>query len=366
MRETSTRREWIASATPVAGLFQYNAGASCRDFSALQPTAQAVVDEAVRKAELPGIVAALSRPNCPRFVVRSGWLDIEKRQPVRENTIFDIRSITKPVTALAALILVDRKCLDLDWPVSDALPEARSSAWAHKVTLRHLLTHTSGLGQQRPKGFDDLTERRDKRLGDVAQAILDMPLAGNTGIWQYSSPGYCLAGRMIEVAAARSFAEFVTDTVLRPLQMSDTSFLPPAHARNRIASLYQWKEGALALWPRQLPKRKWVYDSPDFGLYSTAIDLTRLLTAVSSREFPLFGNNLRTQMLTPITTTGVPGLGQGLGWMIAQTDAPRGPLGIRTGCFGHNGSGGSMAWADPATRTAAVLLTQVRHEKDQK
>jgi CubicO group peptidase (beta-lactamase class C family) len=185
-----------------------------------------------------------------------------------------------------------------------------------------------------------------------------MPLAGKPGEWQYSSPGYCLAGRIVEVAAGRSFAEFVTDAVLRPLRMFDTSFLPPAHARKRIASLYQWKKGAIVPWPRHLPPRKSVYDAPDFGLYSTARDLTRLLSAVSSREFALFGNNLRTLMLTPTITTDVSGLGQGLGWMIAQSDEPRGSLGIRSGCFGHNGSGGSMAWANPATRTAAVLLTQ--------
>jgi CubicO group peptidase (beta-lactamase class C family) len=277
---------------------------------------------------------------------------------MREDSIFDIRSITKPVTAIAALILVEKKSLDLNKSVIDILPDARSSAWAHKVTLRHLLTHTSGLGQQRPMGLDGLTESRDRLLGDVAHAILNMPLAGKTGAWQYSSLGYCVAGRMIEVAAGRSFADFVTDAVLRPLRMLDTSFIPPAHERNRMASLYQWKDGELVGWPRQLPKKKWAYDSPDFGLYSTARDLARLLGSVSSKEFALFGDPLRTVMLTPTAATDVPGLGQGLGWMIAQTDEPRGSLGIRTGCFGHNGSGGSMAWANPVTRTAAVLLTQ--------
>ncbi|MEK6325891.1 MAG: serine hydrolase domain-containing protein, partial [Acidobacteriota bacterium] len=121
---------------------------------------------------------------------------------MREDCIFDIRSITKPVTALAALVLVDRKRLDLDAPITDSLPEARSSKWAHNVSLRHLLTHTSGLGQEGLKGLDGLTESRGVPLPDVARAVLEMPLSGKTGgPWRYSSPGYCLAGRLIEVAA---------------------------------------------------------------------------------------------------------------------------------------------------------------------
>ncbi len=348
----------MAATLPIIESLRNRAGAACHPSEALRPVAQAVLNEAVRKGELPGVVAILSQNKCDPIVIRSGWRNVQKRLPVREDSIFDIRSITKPVTAIAALSLVQNKRLDLNSPITEMLPGARSSTWAHGITLRHLLTHTSGLGQQRPRGLDDLTESRDRGLDDVARAILDTMLAGRAGRWQYSSLGYCLVGRIVEVASGMPFAQFLTDAVLHPLRMFDTSFLPPATARSRMANLYQWKDGALVPWPRNLPTSKWVYDAPDFGLYSTVKDLARLLLAVSSSDFPLFGNSLRTEMLTPTIATDVPGLGQGLGWMIAQSDETRGSLGITSGCFGHNGSGGSMAWANPATSTAAVLLTQ--------
>lgn len=358
MNDTSSRRNWMAAILPIIESFRNKAGASCHNSEALRAVAQPVLNEAVRKGELPGLAAFLSQNKCDPIVIRSGWRNVQKRLPVREDSIFDIRSITKPVTAIAALILVQNKRLDLDSSITDMLPGARSSTWANEVTLRHLLTHTSGLGQQRPRGLDDLTESRDRRLDVVAQAILDSALTGKAGSWQYSSLGYCLVGRIVEVASGMPFAQFVTDAVLHPLRMFDTSFLPPLAARNRMANLYQWKYGALVPWPRNLPTSKWVYDAPDFGLYSTVKDLARLLLAVSSSEFPLFRNSLRTEMLSPTIATDVPGLGQGFGWMIAQSDEIRGSLGITRGCFGHNGSGGSMAWANPATSTAAVLLTQ--------
>jgi CubicO group peptidase (beta-lactamase class C family) len=273
-----------------------------------------------------------------------------------EDSIFDVRSITKPVTALAALVLVDRKRLHLDAPITDSLPEARSSKWAHQVTLRHLLTHTSGLDHARPAEFKALTESRDVPLARVASAVVNMPLEGTVGgSWRYSSPGYCLIGRLIEAAAQTSFGEFVTNAVLRPLGMRDSSFLPPIESRNRLASLYEWKKNKLVPWPRRLPDERWTYEGPDFGLYSTAKDLAKLIESMWSEDFRLFNPALRRMMLTAASPTDVRGLGQGLGWMVAQTNEPPG---LKARCFGHNGAGGSMAWGDPESATVAVFLTQ--------
>jgi CubicO group peptidase (beta-lactamase class C family) len=155
-----------------------------------------------------------------------------------------------------------------------------------------------------------------------------------------------------------SFARFVAEAVLRPLGMRETYFLPPNEVRHRLASLYEWKDGKIISWPRRLPADQWAYESPDFGLYSTVGDVDRLLEAVSSEGFSLLKPGLRELMLTPGVPTEVPGLSQGLGWMVARTDEPQRLLGIRAGCFGHNGAGGSMAWANRVTRTRAVFLSQ--------
>ena len=354
-----SRRSWLVSVSPLVGLMRHIVANPCTDQQALRHKMQALLDRVVGSNELPGIVALAARSKCQPVIVTSGWRDVKRRIRMTEDSIFDVRSITKPVTALAALVLVDRKRLHLDAPITESLPEARSSKWAHKVTLRHLLTHTSGLGHERPAHLKNLTEVRDVPLRRVARAVLDMSLEEATGAsWRYSSPAYCLVGRLIEVAAQTSFANFVTNAVLRPLAMRDTSFLPPRGKRNRLASLYEWKESSLVPWPRSLPADRWTYEGPDFGLYSTVRDLARLVEAMCAEDFRLFQPSLRRVMLNPTLSTDVAGFGQGLGWIVAQSDEAHKQLGITAHCFGHNGAGGSMVWGDPVSSRAAVFLTQ--------
>lgn len=98
----------MISAVPILGL-TCGKGVSCPDLEGLKVASQDILDASVRRAELPGVVAMLARHSCPVIIVRSGWQDVQKRLRMRKASIFDIRSITKPVTALAALILVEKK-----------------------------------------------------------------------------------------------------------------------------------------------------------------------------------------------------------------------------------------------------------------
>jgi CubicO group peptidase (beta-lactamase class C family) len=356
-RLLTDRRNWIA-----AGLFAWAREAASQQcpeqFVTLQSKMQALMDRAVRNNELPGMVALITRPHCRPIMTVSGWRDFERRIPMQDNCIFDIRSITKPITAMAALVLAGRGRLHLDEPIVGVFAGSHLPDWARRVTLRNLLTHTSGLGQARPAGLEQLTEARDVPLSRVARMILDMPLEGPTGIWRYSSPGFALIGRLIELAAQTSFASFVTHEVLRPLGMHDSSFLPPARKRNRLTQLYEWREHKLVSWPRRLPPDRWIYESPDFGLYSTALDLARLLDSVSSESFSLFSADLKRSMFSPAAPTEWAGLSQGLGWMVAKNNEAQRQLGIKQNCFGHNGAGGSMAWRDPVTGANVLFLTQ--------
>ncbi len=179
--------------------------------------------------------------------------------------------------------------------------------------------------------------------------------------WSYSSQGFAIAGRVVEVLTGRPFHEYVEDRVLRPLGMRDSFFHPAPGNQTRLARLYSWdgEKERLEPWARSLPDGHWEYDSPDFGLYSTAADITRLLRSMFPDSRGVLPSSLIDRMLVPYVACDVPGLFQGLGWFVARSDELCESLGVRSGCFGANGAGGSMAWASPARQRTAVYLQQL-------
>ncbi len=143
--------------------------------------------------------------------------------------------------------------------------------------------------------------------------------------------------------------------------MRNSFFHPTRGSRARLASLYSWdkEKGSLEAWPRSLPADRWKYDSPDFGLYSTVEDITRLLRSMFPGSGGILSQSLTDKMLTPHIESDLPGLFQGLGWFVARRDTLCEPLGVKPDCFGANGAGGSMAWASPSREQTAVYLQQV-------
>ena len=317
---------------------------------------------AVEEGKLAGAVARVDQDGRTLLNTAKGWANLEERTRVTVDTIFDMRSITKPVTALAAMTLVGDGKLKLADAVQDCLPEVAQLKAKTPITLRHLLTHTAGLAQERPADLSGLVEKRDRTLAEVVSMYVQGPLIAQPGArWRYSSQGYAIAGRLIEVITGAPFHEFVSARIFRPLGMRDSFFHPPPTKRHRLASLYSWDQDhrQLKTWPRKLPDGKWTYDSPDFGLYSTAADITLLLRSMLPGGTAVVPRPLADKMLVADVETDVPGLFQGLGWLVGKKNSLCEPLGIRTGCFGHNGASGPMAWADPKRRRTAVYFEQV-------
>lgn len=187
---------------------------------------------------IPGAAVAVSRDGKIIYERGLGYSDLEKPTPMAANTTMRIASISKPITAVAALLLVDDGRLKLDDPVVDylvrdkkfALPKDADPAWSH-VTIRHLLQHSGGWNRDKSKDpmFELLAISRALELKqiagipDVVRYQLSRPLDFEPGTeYQYSNFGYCLLGRVIEAASGQTYETFVTERLLKPAGMTQT------------------------------------------------------------------------------------------------------------------------------------------------
>jgi CubicO group peptidase (beta-lactamase class C family) len=170
-----------------------------------------------------------------------GMADIEAGRPMRKDTIFQIMSMTKPVTAVGIMMLAEEGKLALRDPVEQYLPEfrgqhvatnvgpdaARLSMPDHAITIRDLLTHTAGIPDSAPPAIHDYPQLMNVPLDEVVRQIAKEPLLFQPGThWSYSSPGIEILGRLIEVCSGRKYEDFIANRVLRPLGMKDSFFFP--------------------------------------------------------------------------------------------------------------------------------------------
>src|SRR6266851_1798432 len=229
----------------------------------------ALFKDAVEKRQIAGAVVLLSRQGNVGYVgyLRGfGMQDAEAKTPMTANTIFRIASMTKPVTSVAAMMLVDRGQLKLDEPISKYLPEFKEmkvlvpakSADAAKyttvpaereITIHHLLTHTSGitygffgkpfLGDlYRDASVSDGLVQTEGTIGDNVKRLAKLPLLQQPGsAWEYGLNSDVL-GRVIEVASGKDLDTFFRDEITRPLKMNDTHFFLPEEKRDRFSALY--------------------------------------------------------------------------------------------------------------------------------
>jgi CubicO group peptidase (beta-lactamase class C family) len=155
-------------------------GVSAQSLS-LEDETSGLIRRAVDDGTIPGTVARIEQEGRSLADSAAGWRDIENRSPMRTDTIFDVRSITKPVTAIAVLSLVAEEKLSLDGTVEEHIPEVASLRASAPITLRHLLTHTAGLVHERPPELQDLTEKRDCALEDVVAILTRGQLIAQPG-----------------------------------------------------------------------------------------------------------------------------------------------------------------------------------------
>jgi len=252
-----------------------------------------------------------------------GYADIEKQAPIAEDTIYRIYSSTKIITAVAALMLYEEGCFQMDDPLAKYIPEfsnlkvlsagatdvSQTEALKHPPTVRQVLCHNAGFsyGTFQESLVDTLYSEkqvlgRDHDLNVMCSLLADIPLAYQPGArWQYSVSSD-IVGRLVEIWSGQTFGEFLKARIFDPLGMKDTDFYVHAGAESRLANMYmpevpmQPMTGGLKPCPPGVvygPQQPQL-ESGGAGLFSTITDYTRFVQMLMA-EGSLDG----TQILTP-------------------------------------------------------------------
>ncbi|MDR1283797.1 MAG: beta-lactamase family protein [Opitutaceae bacterium] len=313
-----------------------------------------------------------------------GWANIEKKIPMREDALFWIASMTKPVTAVALMMLVDEGKISLDDPVSKYLPEFDApqkivSTAAEKlsvtnqtavalvgngaastptgvrtkpITLRQLLSNTSGLrfGAGEPS-IDAFS------LAEMASKAAKSNLLFEPGSdYSYSTLNFTVAGRVLEVVTGEAFEKFLQRRIFDPLEMSDTTFWPDTQQIARLADTYAGDPKAHTLTAKNTPRLHYPLDdrerrhvAPGGGLFSTAADIGKfgqmLLGRGAAHGRRLLSERAVAEMTSRQTPPNVKN-NYGLG------------LGLNDGSFGHGGALSTDFIVYPQENLVAVFMVQ--------
>ncbi len=339
--------------------------------------------------DISGAVTLVARRGSIVHFEAHGLMDIESKQPMRTDAIFRIASMSKPITGVAVMMMMEEGKLRLNDPVSKFLPEfkdphvaiPRGNAGAfyvvpadRELTIRDLLTHTNGLmtggpgskaGPPRPAPGDTLASFIP-RLGAV-------PLDFQPGAqWAYSGyAGPDTLSRIVEIVSGQPYDEFLRTRIFEPLGMPDTFFYPPDARRPRLATLYGKSPHGLVRAPNQDGFSLKTYFSGGGGLMSTAADYARFAQMLLNggeldgkrllgpRTVSLMASNHVGDMFNGKLGRPAHGMGYGLLVGIVEDSVAAG-LRVSSGSFGWDGAYGTQTWIDPREKMVTVVMIQTQ------
>lgn len=371
---------------------------------------QALFDAYVAEGRAAGIAGALGiAGEETRFLAAGRVGDEADAPPAGPDSLWRIYSMTEPITAMAAMALIEEGKLKLDQPIHQILPAYRemrvltdpetglaTRPAIQPITVRHLLTHTSGLGYgfilkgpikeqydrlgiapypSSPASEAQARKLRPKSLQEFAERAATLPLVSEPGAkWNYSI-GLDVLGAVIERASGMPFERYLATRLFKPLGMSSTFFTVPASEAGRLVTMDTFKDGKRV--PLDAAAASLFLQPPSFpyggaGLVSSARDYDRFLHMLQNGGEldgvrvlkPETVRLAMSDLLPPGASFG--GLGRGTGG--TQARAPLGfgaggsvyladvPGGSSKGTFGWGGAAGTLAWIDPARRLRSTIM----------
>lgn len=329
-----------------------------------------LIDRRIAAKDISGAVTLVARrARIVHFEAR-GLMDIESKKPMSKDALFDIASMTKPITTVAILMLAEEGKLRLTDPLSRFIPafknlqvkasnDAQPVPANREVTIHDLLTHTSGIVSAAKIPTDHA-----ETLARYIPTFAAVPLEFQPGTrWVYSNTvAFDTLARIVEIASGQSFDRFLRERIFVPLGMTDTGHAVEAGKRSRLATNYQTT-------PSGLQRRDFgdptSYVGGGWGLKSTAADYLRFAQMLLNRG-ELDGNRLlgsrsvelMSSVHIPDTLPGrQPGEGWGLGVRVI-TDLGARNTWLSNGTYGWAGAFGTRFWIDPEKNLVAILMVQ--------
>ncbi len=337
----------------------------------------------VDNGNLAGAVTLVATKDKVLSVDAVGYMDVAAKTPMRPDALFWIASMNKPITASALMMLVDEGKIKLDDPVEKYLPEFRGQMVvaeragdrivlkkpAHPITVRNVLSHTSGLVGRSPlEGRLDTLSLREGAITYGLSPLLFEP----DSKFEYCNPGINTAGRLIEVVSGEPYSQFLQRKLFDPLGMNDTTFWPSDEQLSRLAKSYKpgpegkgLEEIEITQLTYPLGDRAKRHPYPAGGLFSTAQDLAKFCRMLLNGGVLDGKRYLSESSVRAMTSTQTGNLlnqgkgenGYGLGWFTSRkSSGDSGP--VIPGSAGHGGAYATNMSIDPGTGLVTIFMVQ--------
>ena len=338
-------------------------------FAAVAPRMQEFVDQ----GEAAGIVTLVATKDRIIHLDAVGKTDLAKDLKMGTDDIFWIASMSKPITSVCVAILSDDGKLRFDDPLAKYLPEFAGVMVSQNgetvkpirpVSLRDVMTHTSGLGEMNNR-------EPHWTLAETARKLSERPLRFQPGTrWAYSTAGMDVLGRVVEVASGMPFDQFLQKRVLDPLGMKDTSFWIAPGKESRWAHPYRWNAQTNKLEETTI---SYLYGTAatdrgrpplgGAGLFSTAEDVARFYQMMLNQGALNGQRILKPETVAEMTRkqtgdlTARPGMPWGLGFCVVEDPTKMAANSVLSpNSFGHGGAFSTQSWADPTKNLIWIVM----------
>lgn len=333
----------------------------------------------VDEGKLAGTFARIIKDGKVVYDDKYGLIDIANNKPTQENSLYRIFSMTKPITAVAVMTLYDQGKLDLDDKVSKFIPafaetpvykmmdgKHGTEPQINEMTIRHLLTHTSGIPYGWQKSYTDSVYavrqhmRQPWTIGDMSKDLATIPLKYQPGTTYDYGLGIDVAGYIVEVVSGKKLDDYFKTMIFDPLNMDDTAFYLPKEKKERMAVLYTHdEEGSIKVFEDELMNA--IHQPPTLllggaGLISTMTDYELFCRMLLNKGI-LNGKRVLSEKAANLVMTDqfppdaprIPGMGHGLSGVVM----------LDTGEYSWGGAAATKFSIDPTNNLIILCYTQL-------